>query len=46
MDGSLSYMIDDFEVPVTKEMISQGMIFVKSTSRPEMKPKNKGLQIV
>lgn len=46
MDGSLSYMIDDFEVPVTKEMIAQGTIFVESTSRPEMKPKNKGLHIV
>lgn len=46
IDGSLSYIIDDFEVPVTKEMISQGTIFVKSKSRPEMKAKIKGLQIV
>jgi len=46
MDGSLSYVINDFEVPVTKEMISQGTIYVKATSRPEMRPKNKGLQIV
>lgn len=45
MDGSLSYQIDGFEIPVTKEVIMQGTVYIKTDVRPVLVPKNRGLRI-
>lgn len=46
MDGSLCYRIDDFEIPVTKEMIAQGLVYIESLEKPVMIPKTRGLKII
>lgn len=46
MEGSLSYRINGFEIPVTKKMFSQGMVYVESSVQPELVPKNRGLKII
>lgn len=46
IDGSLSYRIGEFMVPVTKEMIRQGTVYIQSDIMPVMVPKNGALKIV
>ena len=44
--GSLGYSVDDFEIPITKEMIAQGTVYIKSTEAPKIIPKSRGLKII
>lgn len=46
LDGSLCYRVGEFQVPVTKEMIEQGEVYIKTSVRPELVPQNKGVKIV
>ena len=46
IDGDLSYQINNFEIPVTRQMLEQGTIYVYSEVRPVMISHNKGLHIV
>ena len=46
IDGDLSYKINDFEIPVTRQMLEQGTVYVYSEIRPVMISHNKGLHIV
>ena len=46
IDGDLSYQINNFEIPVTRQMLEQGTVYVYSEVRPVMISHNKGLHIV
>lgn len=46
IDGSLSYQIGEFKIPVTKEMIRQGVVYIQSNIQPIMVPKDGALKIV
>ena len=46
MDGSLSYIIDEFSIPITRKMLEQGNVYIKSPVRPEIVSNNKGLRLV
>ena len=46
IDGDLSYKINDFEVPITRQMLEQGTVYVYSEVRPVIISHNKGLHIV
>lgn len=43
---SLSIRVNDFEIPVTREMLEQGTVFIKSENKPVFISKNKGIKIV
>jgi hypothetical protein len=45
-DGDLAYKVDQFKVPVTKKMVEQGTVYVKSEIRPEMVSCNKGIKLI
>ncbi len=46
LDESLVYRINGFEFPVTREMLLQGTVYIKSAIRPELLPKNNGISII
>lgn len=45
MDGSLTYRVGDLEIPITKEMIKMGTVFVLSPEWPQLSVKNPGLSL-
>lgn len=45
-NGSLYYRVNGLEIPVTRQMVKQGSIFIKTTVKPELLPTNKGIRIV
>ena len=45
-DGDLAYKVDGFKIPVTRKMVEQGTVFVKSEIRPEMVSCNKGVKLI
>lgn len=46
MDGDLVYRIREFSIPITKKMLEQGVIYVKTDIKPELISKNKGLKLI
>ena len=44
-DGDLIYRIKDFSVPITKMMLEQGTVYIKTDIKPEVVSKNKGLKL-
>ena len=46
LTGSLCIKVYDFEMPVTREMLEQGTVFIKSAIMPRLIPKNKGIKII
>lgn len=46
MDGDLVYKIRDFSIPITKKMVEQRTVFVKTSTRPEILSTNKGLVVM
>ena len=44
-DGDLVYRIKDFSVPITKMMLEQGTVYIKTDIKPEVVSKNKGLKL-
>lgn len=44
-DGDLTYRIQDFTIPITRKMLEQGIVYVKSERKPEVSSKNKGLKL-
>lgn len=45
LDGSLSYKTEDFLVPITRDMVLNGTIFVQTGDRPEIICQNNGIKI-
>lgn len=45
-DGDLAYKVCNITIPVTKQMLEQGTVYVKTNSRPEIISKNKGLKLI
>lgn len=46
LDGSLLYKISDFEIPVTRGIVEQGIVYIKSDISPVLISKNKGIKLV
>ena len=44
--GDLCYQLESLSVPITGEMLDCRMIYVKTDTAPELKPKNPGLRVV
>lgn len=44
-DGDLAYKVRNITIPVTKKMLQQGTVYIKTDSRPEIISKNKGLKL-
>lgn len=45
MDGDLTYRIKDFVIPITRKMVEQGVVYIKTKVKPEVVSKNKGLKL-
>ena len=45
VDGDLIYRIKDFTVPITRKMVEQGVVYIKTEVKPEIVSKNKGLML-
>lgn len=45
IDGDLTYRVKDFVIPITKKMVEQGLVYIKSEVKPEVVSKNKGLKL-
>lgn len=45
-NGDLSCRVGDLEIPVTKQMLEQGLVYVKTDRRPELHSVNRGLELV
>ena len=45
-DGDLAYKVRNITIPVTRKMLQQGTVYIKSDSRPEIISKNKGLKLI
>jgi len=45
-DGDLIYRIRDFAVPITRQMLEQGTVYIKTDIKPEVVSKNKGLKLI
>ncbi len=45
LDGSLCYKTEGVLIPVTRDMIYNGTVFVQTTERPEIIPQNNGIKI-
>ncbi len=46
LSGSLCLRVRDFDLPVTREMLEQEIVFIKSEIAPDLIPKNKGIKII
>lgn len=46
IDGSIQYMINDFMIPITKLMLMQGTIYIKTEVRPVLISNNIGIKVV
>lgn len=46
IDGSLCISVNGFEMPVTKEMLEQQVVYVRSADKPELVAKKKGIKVV
>lgn len=46
IDGSIQYKINDFVIPVTKLMLIQGTIYIKTDVRPVLVSNNIGIKLV
>lgn len=46
VEGSLSIIVDNIEIPVTKALIENGTAYVYSPNRPEPLPKTRGLRLI
>lgn len=47
-DGDLVYTVDSLQIPITSKMIDNGMIYIKSDSKPKVEPNKtkKGIRLV
>ncbi len=45
VDGDLTYRVRDLVVPITREMVEQGIVYIKTEAKPEVVSKNKGLKL-
>lgn len=45
-NGDLAYKVGNFKIPVTKKMLEQGTVYIKTGSKPEIISMNKGLVLV
>ena len=45
VDGDLMYRVRDLVVPITREMVEQGIVYIKTEAKPEVVSKNKGLKL-
>lgn len=45
VDGDLTYRVRDLAVPITREMVEQGIVYIKTETKPEVVSKNKGLKL-
>lgn len=45
VDGDLTYRVRDLAVPITREMVAQGIVYIKTETKPEVVSKNKGLKL-
>ncbi len=46
VDGDLSYKIENIEIPITKEIIEHGVVYVFTEAKPVIISHNKGLRII
>lgn len=46
INGGLIYRIKDFVVPITKMMVEQGVVYIKTEIKPEVVSINKGLRLI
>ena len=46
INGSMSVRVNGVEIPVTKEMLEIGTVYIQAPMRPEIAAKNKGLKII
>lgn len=44
--GDLYYHVDGMKVPVTRQMIEQETVYIKTSQRPELVSRNKGLVLI
>lgn len=44
-DGDLQYRVGDLVIPVTRQMLEQGRIYIKSELRPDIISQNSGLRL-
>lgn len=45
-DGDLAYKVRNITIPVTRQMLEQRTVYIKTDSRPEIISKNKGLKLI
>ncbi|MCI9120439.1 MAG: hypothetical protein HFG00_02770 [Oscillibacter sp.] len=45
-EGGLFYRAGGLEIPVTRQMLEQGVVYVKTDIRPELVSRNKGLELI
>lgn len=45
-DGDLACRVGELDIPVTKQMLEQGEVYIKADRKPEVHSVNKGLELV
>lgn len=45
-EGDLAYRVCGLDIPITKQMVKQGVVYIKTSNRPEVISKNKGMNLV
>lgn len=47
VNGSLQYTLDDFSIPITREMVEQGTVYIRSGNRmPRLEANSKGIRLI
>lgn len=45
-DGDLCCKVENMELPVTRQMLEQGVVYIKTEQKPDIYSRNKGLELI
>ena len=46
MDGDIYYMVQNMQIPITKKMLENQTIYIKTNEKPVVKSRNRGLRLI